>query len=288
MDFRPIGSSGLRVAPVGLGAMPLSIDGRPSERDAIRVVHAALEAGMTLIDTADVYCLDDRDIGHNERLIARALSEWKGARPVVATKGGLERPGGAWVPSGRPEHLRHACEASLKALGVETIALYQLHSPDPRVPFADSVGTLAELRREGKIEHVGLSNVTVEEIRAARRIVPIASVQNRCNILDRQPWLDGVLVACEQETIALLAYAPVGGHRGSGRIAESAPLRAVAERRGVSPYQVALAWLLGKSPVLIPIPGASRVTSAVDSAHAMALRLEPVDLAALDAAFPTR
>src|SRR5580692_572783 len=159
MKTRPLGSSGLTVGAVGLGGMYLSIRDRPSEDDAVRTIHAALDAGITLIDTADVYCLDQRDIGHNERLIARALREKPHANVVVATKGGLERPSGSWTRNARPVHLREACERSLKALGVSRIDVYQLHAPDPSVPLADSVGELAKLRAEGKIAHVALSNV---------------------------------------------------------------------------------------------------------------------------------
>jgi len=145
METRPLGPSGPPVYPVGLGAMPLSIHGRPPEAEAIRVLLAAFAAGMNLVDTADAYCLDDRDVGHNERLIARALREWRGGPVVVATKGACIRPGGAWRVNGHPDHLKGACDASLHALGVEAIDLYQLHAPDDRVPFADSVGALAEL-----------------------------------------------------------------------------------------------------------------------------------------------
>src|SRR5580693_4056517 len=171
MKTRPLGSSGLTVGAVGLGGMYLSIRDRPSEDDAVRTIHAALDAGITLIDTADVYCLDQRDIGHNERLIARALRDRAHEDVVVATKGGLERPNGAWTRNARPAHLRRACEASLAALGVDRIAVYQLHAPDPAVPLEDSVGELARLRAEGKIAHVGLSNVSATEIEVARRIV---------------------------------------------------------------------------------------------------------------------
>lgn len=283
-----IGSSGLSVAPIGLGGMPMSIQGRPSQIDALRTIHAALDAGMDLIDTADVYCVDDADIGHNERLIAMALRERGDASEiVVATKGGLERPKGAWTTNGRPEHLRRACDASLAALGVAQIQLYQLHAPDDDVPFADSVGALAELRAAGKIAHVGLSNVSVAEIEAARAIVPIVSVQNRCNPFDRSAWEGGVVQYCTTNSIAFLPYSPVGGGRGKAKVATDKTLVAVGKRHGVSPFQVTLAWLLAKSPVMLPIPGASRVSSAVDSAAAMKLVLTAADLAELDAAFPT-
>ncbi len=288
MQRRAIGSSGLHVTPIGLGGMPMSIQGRPPEAEAIRTIHAALDAGMELVDTADVYCLDDRDIGHNERLIAKALRERRDtAGIVVATKGGLERPGGDWTCNGRPEHLARACDKSLVALGVEQIQLYQLHAPDDEVPFADSVGALAKLRADGKIAHVGLSNVSVDELRVAEAIVPIVSVQNRCNPFDRSAWEDGVVQYCTTNGIAFLPYSPVGGGRGKARVATDATLVAVGKRHGVSPFQVALAWLLAKSPVMLPIPGASKVASAVDSAAAMSLRLDDADLAELDRAFPT-
>src|ERR1019366_3702513 len=184
------------VGAVGMGCMYLSIQDRPTEEAAVRTLLAAMDAGISLLDTADVYCHDQRDIGHNERLVARAPRERESAAVTVATKGGLERPNGAWTRNGRPGHLRRACEASLAALGVDRIDVYQLHAPDPSVPFADSVGELARLRAEGKIAHVGLSNVTVSEIEEVRRIVPVVSVQNRWNPGDRAPETDGVLATC--------------------------------------------------------------------------------------------
>ncbi|MFN7146184.1 MAG: aldo/keto reductase [Myxococcota bacterium] len=287
MQRRPLGSSGLSVAPIGLGGMPMSIRGRPSEAQSIATIHAALDAGMELVDTADVYCLDDHDIGHNERLIAQALRGRDTSHVVVATKGGLERPGGDWTSNGRPEHLARACEKSLKALGVEQIQLYQIHAPDEDVPWADTIGALADMRRAGKIAHVGLSNVTVDEIRVAEGIVPVVSVQNRCNPFDRSAWEDGVVQYCEARGIAFLPYSPVGGGHGKARVSNDSTLTTIGQRHGVSPFQVALAWLLAKSPVMLPIPGASKVASAVDSAAAMRLALSPADLAELDAAFPT-
>ncbi|MFZ5477767.1 MAG: aldo/keto reductase [Myxococcota bacterium] len=289
MERRVLGSSGIAVGCVGLGGMPLSIRGRPSEADALRVIHAAIDAGMDFVDTADVYCLDHTDIGHNERLVAKALRERAdGDRVVVATKCGLERPDGAWTTNGRPEHLRRATEASLRALGVERITLQQLHAPDDDVPFAESVGELARLRAEGKIAHVGLSNVSVDEIREAEAIVPIVSVQNRCNPHDRRAWEGGVVQWCAERGLAFLPYSPVGGGRGKAAVGGDPALARVGARHGATPYQVALAWLLAKAPVIIPIPGASRVQSAVDSARAADLRLSDADLAELDRHFPTR
>lgn len=278
--------AGREVSCIGLGGMPLSIAGRPPEDRGVAVIHAALDRGITLIDTADVYCLDDGDIGHNERLIARALAARPdgGAGVLVATKGGLARPRGAWTNSAHPDHLKRACERSLKALGVEAIQLYQLHAPDPAVPWEDSVGALAELKAAGKIVHVGLSNVDVDEIERARAIVEIASVQNRCNVLDRSSFSGGVVAHCERHGIAFLPYSPVGGHGLDGRrqIATHPVLVRVAERHGATPPQVAIAWLLHRSPVMIPIPGASRVESVVSSVAAARLRLDPEDIAAID------
>jgi aryl-alcohol dehydrogenase-like predicted oxidoreductase len=284
MQTRRIGD--LAVSCVGLGGMPLSIAGRPDEGDAVRVIHAALDAGMTFIDTADVYCLDDGDIGHNERLIAKALRERRGDGAIVATKGGLRRPRGAWTTDGRPERLTSACEASLRALGVDAIDVYQLHAPDDAVPFADSVGALAELRRGGKIRHVGLSNVSVAEIQEARSIVEVVSVQNRCNPFDTAAFAGGVVGYCAREGIAFLPHSPVGGHRNHARVAQHRAMRSVAERHGATPYEVCLAWLLDLTPVVIPIPGASRPASAESSARAAELRLSNDDRAELSRAFP--
>jgi aryl-alcohol dehydrogenase-like predicted oxidoreductase len=263
--------------------MPLSLKGRPSESDAIRVIHAALDAGMTLIDTADVYCIDNSELGHNERLIGRALREWSGDRSavVVATKGGLDRPGGDWVTRAGPEQLKEACERSLKSLGVETIALYQLHAPDPDVPYAYSVGALADLQAEGKIQHVGLSNVGVAEIEQARRIVNVVSVQNRFNPFDGEGALAGTMRHCHEEGLAYLAYSPVGGQRGHARMRDDRVLGEIADKRGVSPYQVTLAWMLALTPMMIPIPGASRIESATSSAAAAEVALSDEEMSAI-------
>jgi len=286
MKTRALGSSELRVGEVGLGSMYLSIRDRPSENDAVRTLHAAFDAGVTFVDTADVYCLDQRDIGHSERLIARALRERKGAPVIIGTKGGLERPGGAWTRNGRPAHLRLACESSLAALGVSTIDLYQLHAVDPAVPIADSVGELARLRAEGKIAHVGLSNVSVAEIEQARAMVPIVSVQNRWNPSHRAPERDGVLAYCTTNAIAFLPYSPFGGAHGAKGLAGTGHLGAVAKRLGMSPHRLVLAWMLAKSPAVIAIPGARRVESITDSAKASDVELSGGGVAEIEGAFP--
>lgn len=272
---------------MGFGGMLLSLRQRPPEEEACRILHAVLDAGVNFLDTADVYCIDDSDIGHNERLFARVLRERPRDRVWVGTKGGLRRPGGRWTTEGSPKHLKAACEASLRALGVDRIDLYQLHAPDPEVPFDASVGALAELRAEGKIALVGLSNVTVEQIELAQRIVPIATVQNRCNPHDRQAWSNGVIPYCEAQNITFLPYSPVGGSYRKHTVAQDPTLNAIGAAHGVSPFRVALAWLLAKSPIILPIPGASRMESAIDSAAAMHLSLTGTDLAKLNAAFPT-
>jgi aryl-alcohol dehydrogenase-like predicted oxidoreductase len=285
MKTRPLGPSGLDVSAIGLGGMYLSIDGRPGEADAVKAVHAALDAGITFIDTADVYCLDDADIGHNERLIARALRERPGAHVVVATKGGLERPKGAWTRNARPAHLRQACEKSLRALGVARIDVYQLHAPDSQVKLEDSVGELARLAAEGKVAHVGLSNVSVEELDRARAIIPIVSVQNRWNPRHRAPERDGVLARCTELGVAFLPYSPFGGAGGAKTLATVGRIAREAKARGVSPHRLVLAWMLAKSPVVIPIPGGRRVESVVDSAAAADVVLSTEDVRAVEASF---
>jgi aryl-alcohol dehydrogenase-like predicted oxidoreductase len=281
-----MGAGAPSVPAIGYGGMHLSLalQDRPPERESLEVIRAALDAGVRLIDTADVYCLDDSDIGHNERLVAEALRGWSGDRDsvLVATKGGLTRPAGRWERDGRPEHLRVACERSLRALGVERIALYQLHAPDPQVPFEESVGGLADLLREGKIRWVGLSNVSVAQIRAAEAIVPVASVQNRLNPFFRESLEEGVVRYCAEHGIGFLAYSPVGGGRLNRKLPEHPVLRPMAARLGVSAHALVLAWVLAQSPAVIAIPSARRVAHALDSVGAGALELSAEDLAAID------
>jgi aryl-alcohol dehydrogenase-like predicted oxidoreductase len=266
--------------------MHLSLQARPPEHEALGVIRAALDAGVRLIDTADVYCLDQSDIGHNERLVAEALRGWRGPleEVLVATKGGLVRPGGRWERDGRPAHLRAACERSLRALGVDRIGLYQLHAPDPAVPFEESVGALADLRREGKIRWVGLSNVSVAQIRAAEAIVPIASVQNRLNPFFREALAEGVVRYCEEQGIGFLAYSPTGGGRLNLKLPAHPVLRPMAARHGVSAHALVLAWVLSQSPAVLVIPSARRVDHALDSVRAGELELTADDLAAIERA----
>lgn len=285
MRTTQLGTTGITIPIHGFGAMPLSIQGRPDETVARRVLHAAIDAGMTLLDTANVYCIDDDDIGHNERLIASVLAE-RGdrARIVVATKGGRRRPKGEWLFDGSPRKLRRACEASLRALRAEKITLYQLHSPDPDVVFETSIEELARLRDEGKIEHVGLSNVSVAQLRSAQTIVPIVSVQNRFSPWFREALEQGVIEECTRSKITFLAYSPLGGKRLSARIGSIPVLVAIARELGVSPAAVTLAWTRAKGATVVPIPGASRIEHALDSARAMLADLTPEQVARIDAA----
>lgn len=286
MIERPLGPGAPRVPPVGFGGMPLSIAGRPPEAEAVRVIHAALDAGVRLLDTADVYCLSDEDLGHNERLMARALGDWAGPREevLVATKGGLTRPDGRWHNNGRPEHLRRACDRSLRALGVDRIDLYQLHAPDPEVPFAESVGMLAELQGAGKVRWVGLSNVTVDQVNAARRHVEVVTVQNRLNPFFREALASGVVAHCERLGIGFLAYSPVGGGRLNKKLPGHPRVRAIADHHKASPHAVVLAWVLEQGSNVFVIPGARSVEHAVDSVAAGTLRLDPEEIRDLDEA----
>lgn len=283
MPTRRLG--GLQVSAIGLGEMPMSLAGRPDEAQSVRTIHAALDAGVTLIDTADAYCIDESEVGHGERLVARALTAWPGDRDrvLVATKGGHTREGGEWYLDGRPEHLRQACEASLRALGVEAIGLYQFHRPDPKVPFAESVGAMAELKAAGKVRLVGLSNVSVDQIKQARQLVQVASVQNEFSPRFRRS--EGELAFCAAEGIAFLPWSPLGGiGRGRDLGGRHRVFDEVAEAHGVSAQQVALAWQLAKAPAVIPIPGSSRPETITDSAAAASLRLSDDELARLDRA----
>jgi aryl-alcohol dehydrogenase-like predicted oxidoreductase len=279
---RPIGNTGRRVNPIGLGAMPLSIQGRPDERTALAVIEAFVAGGGDFIDTAISYCLDNRDLGHNERLIAKALATL-GRRDevIVATKGGLTRPDGRWEVDCSPKWLRRCCEQSARDLGAP-IDLYYLHTVDSDVPLADSVGELVRLRDEGKVAAIGLSNVNARELDEALRITPIAAVQNRCNLHDRRDFDTGLVERCRQLGVAYVPYSPVGGGHGHRRLAKDATLVRIAAKHSTSPYTVALAWLLAKGPHVLPIPGASKVASIVDNLSAAQVTLDSTDLAALD------
>jgi aryl-alcohol dehydrogenase-like predicted oxidoreductase len=265
--------------------MPLSIQGRPDEGNALRVIHAALEIGVNLIDTADSYCLDDSDFNHNEKLIAKALCEWSGSKSEVhvATKGGLKRPGGDWITDARPGRLKQACESSLSALGVDSIFLYQFHAPDPQVPFQENIQELEDLRKEGKIQNIGLSNVSLEQLKTALKISPIQSVQNRCNAYDKRDFQNGLYTFCEENHVSYIAYSPVGGHYRHRYLAQEKTLTAIGKAHGASAYQTVLAWLLAKGKAMIAIPGASRVDSIRSSAESAGIKLSADEVKKIDA-----
>lgn len=287
MRTRDFGSLGIALSRIGFGAMPLSIQGRPPLEDALKLIRRALDAGINWIDTADAYCLDDSEFGYGERLVARAVAE-AGARDIlVTTKVGCLRPGGEWTVDAHPKRIQAACEASLRALGVSSIFLYQLHSPDPRVPLADSVGALADLQRAGKIRHIGLSNVDLGHLHEAQREAEIASVQNRCNLFDRSPFTNGVVDYCAKRRIAFIAHSPLGGHKGHVRTAESPVIRSIAERRGATPHEVCLLWLLRQGDHVFPIPGSSRIESLESNLRVADQDLTDSEVAELSAAFPS-
>lgn len=286
MQQRTIGP--FSVSAIGLGGMPMSIEGRPDRDRSVATIHAALDAGVTLIDTADSYHLHADEVGHNEELIAEALRSYGSPTDhvLVATKGGHLRPGdGTWTQDGRPEHVKQAARASARRLGVEAIGLYQFHRPDPTVPYADSVGALVELLDEGVIQQAGISNASVAQIDEAQQVLGgrLVSVQNQFSPAFRSS-LDE-LRHCADLGLAFLPWSPLGGIARSSELGtRHDAFQQVADAHGVSPQQVALAWELALAPVVIPIPGASRPASIVDSTHAVDLTLTDDELAALSRA----
>jgi aryl-alcohol dehydrogenase-like predicted oxidoreductase len=286
MQTRRIGD--LQVSAIGLGGMPMSIEGRPDEQRSVATIHAALEAGVTLFDTADAYHLYANDVGHNETLIARAVAGYGGdtSDVLIATKGGHLRPGdGSWTVNGSPDYLKKACDASLKRLGVEAIGLYQFHRPDPRVPYAESVGAIRDLLDAGKIRFAGISNANPDQIRQSNEILGgrLVSVQNQFSPAFRSS--EPELELCAELGITFLPWAPLGGSSHAGELGSRfAAFADVAQAHGVSPQQVCLAWMLAKSPVVIPIPGSSRPETIRDSVAAVDLKLSAEESARLDAA----
>jgi pyridoxine 4-dehydrogenase len=264
----------LTVNRMGFGAMRITgsgIWGAPPDHDeAVAVLRRAVELDVNFIDTADSYGPEV-----SENLIAEALHPYPDDL-VIATKGGLERPGpGRWQPNGRAEHLRRACEGSLRRLRLEQIPLYQFHRPDPKVPFEESIGALAELRDEGKIRHIGLSNVSEAQLRRAQRMTPVVSIQNRLNLSDRrsEPLVD----LCEQETMVFLPWAPIQD------VDRNRTLREIAERHDANPRQVVLAWLLARSPAVLPIPGTGTAAHLESNVAAAGIRLSAEEVDALTA-----
>lgn len=287
MHRRRLGDTQTEVSAIGLGAMPLSHEGRPDEAQAIATVHAALDAGITLIDTADAYALNAGEVGHNEELVARALRSYGGdtSEVIVATKGGHTREGEDWALNGSPEHMRRAAKESCRRLGVDAIGLYQHHRPDPEVPYEETMGALRELLDEGVIERAGVSNADERQIRVAREIIGdgLVSVQNEFSPSFRSS--EDELRLSAGLGLAFLPWSPLGGARSAAGLGDEHDRFAeVARDHGVSPQQVTLAWMLAKSPVVIPIPGSRRPETIRDSAAAADLVLTGDEVAFLDAA----
>jgi aryl-alcohol dehydrogenase-like predicted oxidoreductase len=286
MYVRQLGDT--KVSAIGLGGMPMSIEGRPDEARSIATIHAALDAGITLFDTADAYHVGADEVGHNESLIAQALASYgvDTSEVLVATKGGHLRPGdGSWTLDGSPDHLRHACDASLRRLGVDSIGLYQFHRPDPEVAYEDSIGAIRELLDDGKIRMAGISNADTQQIRVAQEILGgrLVSVQNQFSPAFRSS--EPELRLCDELGIAFLPWSPLGGIKNAADLGDG--FRAfsdVACEVDATPQQVTLAWMLARSPVVIPIPGSSRPETIRASAAAVDLQLTPEQVARLDQA----
>ncbi len=289
MKQKKLGRTSVEVGAIGLGAMPLSLDARPSEEQALAVIHRALDLGVTFIDTADAYCIDERDKHHNERLIAKALSLYKAdtGGVIVATKGGLMRPNGDWVSNGDPKHVRRTIHESYQALGGQRpIPLWQLHAPDPRFDLSETLKPVREAVDAGLVRFVGLSNVDVRQVEQAREIVEIVSVQNQYNPWRRSPEKDGVLAYCEREKLTFLPWSPLGGSDRVRRLNDIPVLRSLSLERDLSPQRIVLAWMLARSPAILPIPGASKRPNLEDSVAAADLVLSPEDVDKIDKQLP--
>ncbi|OGQ21350.1 MAG: aldo/keto reductase [Deltaproteobacteria bacterium RIFCSPLOWO2_02_FULL_44_10] len=289
MQTTKLGNTEIAISRIGLGAMPLSLANRPSEEQAISVIHRALQLGVTLIDTADSYCKDENDKHHNEILIAKALSTYRGNTDdiIVATKGGLMRPSGDWTVNGNPDHLRKTINESYEALGgTHPIPLWQWHAPDDRYPIRQSLKPVKEAVDQKLIRFVGLSNVSVDEIKQAQTMFPIVSIQNQYNPWCRNPERDGVLQYCEDQKLTFLPWSPLGGSRRVKLIGNFKELAKVARERDASPHCLVLAWLMAKSPCIVPIPGATRIQSLEDSLAAEKINLSASEISAIEKDFP--
>ncbi|MDF2388909.1 aldo/keto reductase [Nostoc ellipsosporum NOK] len=290
METKQLGKTSVFVSAIGLGGMPMSIYNRPPESKSISVIHQALDLGVTFIDTADSYCKDESDKHHNERLIHQALATYKGdvSHVVVATKGGLMRPDGNWTRNGNPEHLRQTIRVSFEALGGnKPIDVWQYHSPDPNYTIEESLAPVKEAVEAGLIRFVGVSNFSVEQIQRARDVVDIVSVQNQYSPWQRQPETDGVLKYCEQEGLTFLPWSPFGGSRRHQNLPDIPAIATLAKEKGLSVYNIVLAWLRSKSPAILPIPGASQISSIEDSVRAINVKLSQEEVQKIDRATST-
>jgi aryl-alcohol dehydrogenase-like predicted oxidoreductase len=290
METKRLGNTDVMISAIALGGMPMSLSSKPPESQSIAVIHRALDLGVTLIDTADAYCQDESDKHHNEKLIHKALEQYNGdtSHVIVATKGGLMRPNGAWTRNGNPDHLRKTIRESFEALGGrKPIDVWQYHSPDPEYSIEESLAAVKEAVDEGLIRFVGVSNFSVEQIKQARDVVEIVSVQNQYNPWYRLPEIDGVLKYCGREKLTFLPWSPLGGSRRVGNLAEIDAIAQLAQAKGVSVYCIVLAWLLAKSPCIVPIPGASKISSIEDSVRAVDVKLSEAEVRKIDQATDT-
>ena len=290
MQSTELDGTGIEVSAIGLGAMPLSLRGRPSEQDAIAVIHRALDLGVTFIDTADSYCIDSTEMHHHERLIDRALHSYDAStsRVSIATKGGLIRPEGRWVTDCNPARLRTSLRESFEALGGDRpIDLWQLHAPDKKYEIDELLEPAVDAVEQGLIRHIGVSNFSVTQIEEAREVADIVSVQNQWNPWYRNPEFDGVLDYCDDNNLTFIPWSPFGGSGRAKKIGEIDILTEVGERHDASPYCATLAWMMGKSDRVLPIPGASRKASIEDSVRAADLQLTDRELAEIDEELPS-
>lgn len=285
MRMRKLGPEGPTVSVIGLGGMLLSITGRPPDDQAMRVIDSAIDAGVTLFDTADAYCLDDNEMGHNERLLARGL-EGQRDKVTVLTTVGLKRPGGAWTVDSSPEFLVEAVERSLKNQGVSALDVALLYAPDSKIPYEESVGTLFKLKEQGKLQHVGLCNADVEHIRRAETVGSIQVIENRWHPLAREVEKNGVLEHCAQTGKAFIAYCPFGGTLGAPTLTTLGKLSDQARRRRLSPYQLVLAWMINKASTGFVVAGARRSESIEDSAGAGTVEFDSDAIRAVENTIP--
>ncbi len=283
MSPAPYGVLGPLEVPLALGLLRLSTEGRPDTETAIAVIHRALDGGVRVLDTADSYALHDQELHYGERLARTAIERWNGPREDVRviTKAGMARPKGRWVPNARPENLRRAVDGSLAALGVDRLYMLLLHINDPGCPFEDSLGTLAELQRAGKIEHLGLCNVDVAEIRQAQRHFTVAAIQNELSVINRKAAAEGTLELARQLGVPFLAHRPLGGHAKVDTLEKNRAMTPIAARRGCSKHEAALATLLDVGPPLLPLVGATRIESIESSLRALQVHLDDTDRAGL-------
>lgn len=287
MNYKLLANTGVKVSAIGLGAMPMSLNGRPTEEESIKVIHRALDLGVNLIDTADSYCIDEYDKHHNEKLIHKALTTYTGTlnidEVIVATKGGILRTDGDWIPCGDPKHLRKTIKESFNALGgIKPIPLWQLHCIDTKYSIEESFVAIKEAVDQGLIRFVGVSNFNVNQIERARKIVPIVSVQNQFNPWFRESEHNGVLKYCEQNNIMFLPWSPVGGSYRYKKLVQIRPLSALAHKKSCTVYSLVLAWIRQKSPCVLPIPGASRLSSIEDSVNSLSIQLTSEEMKEMD------